>query len=406
MPIQIANTTTLIAENQSAKQIVDLLCIAIKDSERDFPALRRMFKGKTNEQTLKNIYQYTQEYFRYSKESPANQKVRTASRVMHDKKVDCKGYSTFILASCLACGIPAKFRLASYNYFDKTPTHVYVTSIDEEGNEIILDGTMRNYNAEHPYKHIKDVKPKIKNKMALNYLQGIDDLQVINGRAERKSRRSERKEKRKDKRADRKEARKERREERGTLIARVGAAPARGAFLIVLKLNALKLADKLAMAYKKDVNAVQKFWAKVGGKLPDLKKAIEQGSKASLNGTNADMGAIAVGTALATATPIMIAVSTLIKQLGLFQGNEESEFDETIEDGLDMLDEDDSFTKEYATVPTDDEVFQFQSKSRSLAPRSASDLENGDSGEVMSTTTMLMIGGAVILGGYLLLSKK
>ena len=391
--IQALGINKKITENQKADQIIEYLCIAAKDSVKDYAALRRKFNSKDKLKCLEKIYDYTQDNFIYYKEPPEKQNVRTAARVNSDKYIDCKGYSTFILSCLNACNIPARYRLASYNFFDKTPTHVYVIAT-VNGKDYVLDGVIKEFNKEAVYKSSFDVKPKI-NLMALNYLQGIPDAPVkISGRAERKARRDKRKEKRAEKKEERKEGREERREKRKAIVARIAAAPARLAFLTLTKLNGLKMAKKLANGLKKDREKIMKFWLKFGGKESDLIDAIRKGAK------DDSINAVGVAAALATATPILIAVSTLFKELNLFEGKEdETAFDEGVEDGIDQLEADPNISKEFAMVDGSSEVYQVKGKTMSRDI----DETNSDTGNTM---LYVGLGLAAAVGIYLATRKN
>ena len=113
--------------------------------------------------------------------------------------------------------------------------------------------------------------------MALNYLSGIDEMELdyLGGRAERKARRQERKQARQEKREERKESGKS-----GLFkkVAKIGLAPSRAAFLTAIRLNVLKLATRISKLAKKNPAAFNNFWSKFGGDVNELKKAIEKGS--------------------------------------------------------------------------------------------------------------------------------
>jgi len=94
--------------------------------------------------------------------------------------------------------------------------------------------------------------------------------------------------------------------------AQVGLAPARAAFLVLLRTNALGIATKMAQAYKKDKGQVENFWKNLSGNPAELKKVISQGSKQQLSGLGS-----AVATATATAAPIVAKALALFAKLGI-----------------------------------------------------------------------------------------
>lgn len=108
-------------------------------------------------------------------------------------------------------------------------------------------------------------------------------------------------------------------------VAKVGLAPARAAFLTVVTLNGLKVATKLVRIWKKEggKDKIIKFWQKFGGDVDKLKQAISKGAKEQISG---DQIGFAIGAALATAAPIIIALAPLIKEFRA--GGDESEMRE------------------------------------------------------------------------------
>ena len=111
----------------------------------------------------------------------------------------------------------------------------------------------------------------------------------------------------------------------------VSLALPRGAFLLLVDLNAFKLADKLVKAWGNNRNEVTTFWDKWGGDINELKKAIVKGSKQQISGRNVPMPrvvqvqgmGVTVAAAIATATPVVLAAVTMLKKLGVIKEGDE-----------------------------------------------------------------------------------
>ena len=176
-------------------------------------------------------------------------------------------------------------------------------------------------------------------------------------------------------------------------VAKVGLAPARASFLLIVNLNALKLASKLAKLYKIDNQKLINFWTKLGGKTEALKKAIEKGSKVALSGSG-DLG-VALEVAIATATPLIIAVVKILKDMKVTSPTEQAEEDKAIDEGKKLLESSPDIEKGSAEMEQDKEVGITKGESES---------EGGAFG--LSTPVLLGIVGAVGVGGYFLLKKK
>lgn len=119
-------------------------------------------------------------------------------------------------------------------------------------------------------------------------------------------------------------------------IATIPLAPSRTAFLGLVSLNALKLANKLADAENKKPGSVQNMWKKFGGDWAVLKLRINKASKTSkLSGSYlGDAGATEAF--IASATPILIAVTKLLKDLKV-KGAEDPELEQAIAEGKTTL---------------------------------------------------------------------
>lgn len=196
------------------------------------------------------------------------------------------------------------------------------------------------------------------------------------------------------------------------IVAKIGLAPARLAFIGIVKLNALKIAKRLAQAYQSSPQGAQELkdlWVKkFKGKWSDLRQAINQGANTSISGSKYKAGDIvggqvlgtdgiwhdikkgtrvgslaAIGAAIATATPILVAVIGLIGKLKSDKQGDASQDIQAIADATKIL------------VSPDQQV---------------ANIEVGE-----DTTTEkpfyknpYVIGGAaaVLVGGYLLMKKR
>jgi len=176
-------------------------------------------------------------------------------------------------------------------------------------------------------------------------------------------------------------------------VAKVGLAPARASFLLIVNLNALKLASKLAKLYKIDNQKLINFWTKLGGKTEALKKAIEKGSKVALSGSG-DLG-VALEVAIATATPLIIAVVKILKDMKVTSPSEQAEEDKAIDEGKKLLESSPDIEKGSAEMDSDKNVGITKGEGES---------EGGAFG--LSTPVLIGIVGAVGVGGYFLLKKK
>ena len=135
-------------------------------------------KGNGIYDTCLNIWAFLKKFVKYKVDPDNVQWVKEPSKVWADKECDCKSYSIFI-ASCLKnLGIDGVFRFVSFNK-DPDPTHVYIV-VRNQGQDIIIDDVMPQFNKEAPYKNKKDYSMK-----GLYRVSGIPDeardLPVLTG---------------------------------------------------------------------------------------------------------------------------------------------------------------------------------------------------------------------------------
>ena len=172
---------------------------------------------------------------------------------------------------------------------------------------------------------------------------------------------------------------------------KIALQPYRQAFIICVAANVFRMGTNLANAYNRDKNKVTNWWVNVwGGDINILKQAIDKSSNIKLNGVyiGDPITLTAVTAAIATATAAIVSCKDLLKQLGIGPKD--------IDDGLKNVTPDKTAktvgptSPQTETVPTEQDLVTFQTQTAG------------------SSNTMLYvgIGGALLIGGYLLMKKK
>ena len=328
---------------------IPLMKKVVAETLDDTVEIAKLLKADTEKQTCQNIWEFCFNHLQYQKDEPGIEQVRRPARVWKDRKnkgVDCDCMSVFIGSILTNLGIPFSFRLTKYT--SPEFEHVYPIAHTKNG-VVIIDAVVHKFNREVPYSSKKDIK------MDLQYLNGLEndlgftaeelenieefeeldelleneypmdaqellgdqDLDGLEGRAERRARRKARKAKRKSRRANRKAKRKVRKAKRKEKIQNFkklslkeklkkglhvvnrinpGAALLRLGILASMKLNLMKVASKLRFAYWTNAEAkrqnmdigkfnqlkrirekLEKIFFGAGGKTHNLKKAILEG---------------------------------------------------------------------------------------------------------------------------------
>lgn len=305
----------------------------IRTVEKRFPKaveqtkiFAQQFKGSTARQTAHNVWKFLKSHIKYVKDDENKQIIRLPSWFIHTAEGDCKSYSLLSAAIFANLGLPVSFRYASYNKFNRIPSHVYTVINDENGKEIIVDGV---------WKYFDDQKPpayQYTHPMEVISMSGIED--EVNGLG--------------------------RRHHNGafSFAKKIAFAPNRRAFRTLVSINLFGLARKLVKIKNRNPQGLKKFWTRIGGKYSELEKSMKKGynhwakhhHKQRINGveccvagdgyydeqrhiTNmSGIGAAPVIAALiAAAAPVVGAVSKLAKKSGADKTEPgEPSYDETI----------------------------------------------------------------------------
>jgi ribosomal protein L17 len=143
------------------KDIRDLLEKLVPKAKGQMAEFSKQFKGKTDEQTCRNIFNYLMNNFTYLADGE-EQIIKLPSALLKKKIGDCKSYALFTASILENLGIPYSLIYTSYNS-NPIPQHVYV--ITQKG--CIIDAVYGKFNQEKPpiYKYKKD--------MNVRYMAGI-----------------------------------------------------------------------------------------------------------------------------------------------------------------------------------------------------------------------------------------
>lgn len=255
------------------------------------------FRGHNKRDTAKKIWQFLRDCIRYKKDSSENQLIKLPTRFINSKRGDCKSYSLTAASLLYNLGFKdVRFRYASYGRV-KIPSHVYVVTSDENGNEIIVDGVYHKFNDEKPPSY------KFDKQMKVYTLSGIEDDVAGIGR---------------------------RRRGRGlSFLKKLALAPNRKAFRWLIAINIFGLAKKLKRLNDRNPAKLKRFWEKgLGGKYSELLKSVKRGynhwakrhHKQRMAGVLepeiTGIGTPALAAPLAAAAPIITAIISMLKKDG------------------------------------------------------------------------------------------
>jgi hypothetical protein len=301
------NRKNVIVEDQSTGDIIKAILDTHPKYKDDYKKIAPYFKGTNEIKSCEKIWNFLKKNIRYVVESESKQYVRSPAAILKQAVSDCKCYSLFIGGICDALKMKFCYRFASYNTYNKQPGHVFVVVNPGTNNEIWIDPVLSYFNYKKPYYYKIDKQPK----MAIYSISGIGQTRRSRRVARRTARRA----------AGKGFGQRLKKGLRG--VIKVAAAPTRNAFLALVQLNVRNLAKKLDIAYQKNPAQLKNFWEKFGGRIDKLVGAINRGKKKRrILGVDDDQQfsiGLAPGTetALAVASPILVAVTTFLKKVGI-----------------------------------------------------------------------------------------
>jgi hypothetical protein len=148
------------------KQLRDAIFKATPLAVEQTKNIANKFKGKTDLETCKNIFNYLLTSVTY-KEDGNHQQIKVPSALLREKQADCKSYALFTAGILQNLGIGWKYCLTSYNN-DPTPQHIYV--VTDTG--IIIDAVWKIFNNEKKPTYKFYHKPDLSD-MKISYIAGI-----------------------------------------------------------------------------------------------------------------------------------------------------------------------------------------------------------------------------------------
>ena len=149
---------TVIVEPGKAQlhHTINLIRSLVHETKNDTRKLASVLKGKSLEETCRNIWQFVYDHIQYRKDQPGIEQVRRPARTWADRRqgVDCDCYTVFISSILLNLGIPHRIRITKYGG-KKHFQHIYPVVPAERGH-ITLDCVTDAFNYEVPYSEKRD----------------------------------------------------------------------------------------------------------------------------------------------------------------------------------------------------------------------------------------------------------
>ena len=310
---------------------------------KEYDTFSNEFWNNNVANTCSNLWQYCKRNIKYTEEPKDDQTTKSPGAILilakkinegavrgHSKEMgglDCKHYSLFcggIIDSLRRQGANVDwcYRFVSYYPDDNNLHHVFVVVSPNTNNEIFVDPVLTGYNLKKKYYYFCDVKPK-------------DMLRHVSGVNEEVGK------KEKHHHTHHKLHIKLPPIKLGKVFMKVANSASRNSFLLLLKMNVFNMATRLWNHGAKDHNSsywkrLSSLWNKLGGNPNKLSTAIDMGHKhhekhlahkrarTGVHGEDMDgvgvVQAAGFAAVIAAATPIIAALSKLLKEAGINTG--------------------------------------------------------------------------------------
>lgn len=136
--------------------IIDTIMYADKRSAGFVLPGVQCLQADTEYKTLRNVWAFIKYNLKYRADKRGHERIKSPGALFDSGVGDCKSYSIATGAILRALGIPYRYRFAAYDRGEYS--HVYVVADGVDG-DVVLDSVYEHFDAEHPYNHIKDIRP-------------------------------------------------------------------------------------------------------------------------------------------------------------------------------------------------------------------------------------------------------
>jgi len=162
----------VIKRNAKLEDTIQFLPQAVKRVAWQVKKIAPLLKGKTLEETCRNIWEKFYTRIRYCKDEQGKEQIRSPRATWWGRKGDCDDFTVLISACLYNLGIRHIFRIMAQTE-EKGFQHIYPVVITPEGKEIIIDCVLPKFNYEVPYIQ------KIDKEMELQFLDGVEDDDLL-----------------------------------------------------------------------------------------------------------------------------------------------------------------------------------------------------------------------------------
>ncbi|MEA5111684.1 hypothetical protein SDC9_17678 [bioreactor metagenome] len=164
----------IIIQDGSVEQTVQQMVKLVKKYSYQTARLAKMLQGSTIEESTRNIWNFIYRNIQYREDKAGVEQLRTPARTWADRKngVDCDCMSIFAGSLLTNMGIDYQFRIVKYGKPDFQHVYVVVPRPGINGRYIVIDGVLDKYNTELQFTDNKDFNGM--NGIPIQVLNGIE----------------------------------------------------------------------------------------------------------------------------------------------------------------------------------------------------------------------------------------
>lgn len=138
--------------NGNTNDIVNTILAIDKNNKAGTSKFAKWLNNSASlEKTLKNVYWFVKRNITYKIDGYTQQVIKLPQAIWHLREGDCKSYAIFISSLLKNLNIPHQYKFAGYNTGSNNVTHIYIVVPQNNGQYIVLDPCMPDYNKEKNY---------------------------------------------------------------------------------------------------------------------------------------------------------------------------------------------------------------------------------------------------------------
>lgn len=147
--------STVMVKDADINDIINVIMHADQYSKTATADFVRFVKGKTDMDTLKNIYTFVRRAVKYKRDEDGHEIVNTPGCTVKYGIGDCKSMSVLVGSILRSLGYRFKYRTAFYDPKEPQQGHIYAV-VDLDGKEVIVDPVHHRWNTEEKFWKAKD----------------------------------------------------------------------------------------------------------------------------------------------------------------------------------------------------------------------------------------------------------